>query len=153
MKKVLLSVDDTIGSRAVLKTFLDLYSCSRPESVILLHVERFGGISVLHDRISDTDISVLMESLQGTELKEILDKKAEEILEFYKKPLVEQGVTGIKTVLKAGHPAEEILKTAKEEGVDMIIMGSRGKRMHTLLLGSVSREVLNSADISVLVAR
>jgi len=153
MKKVLLAVDDTLGSNTALKTFLDLFSSARPETVILLHVERFGGKSVLHDRISDTDISVLLESLQGTELKEILDKKAEEILECYKKPLEEKGVTGIKTVIKAGHPAEEILKTAKEEGADMIIIGSRGKRMHTVLLGSVSREVANSADIPVLIAR
>jgi len=121
--------------------------------VILLHVERFGGKSVLHDRISDTDISVLLESLQGTELKEILDKKAEEILDRYKKPLEAKGVTGIKTVIKAGHPAEEILKTAKEEGADMIIIGSKGKRMHTVLLGSVSREVANNAEIPVLIAR
>lgn len=153
MKKVLLAVDDTTGSNAALTTFLDLFSCARPEAVILLHVERFGGKSVLHDRISDTDISVLLESLQGTELKEILDKKAEEILDRYKKPLEAKGVTGIKTVIKAGHPAEEILKTAKEEGADMIIIGSKGKRMHTVLLGSVSREVANNADIPVLVAR
>jgi len=153
MKKVLLAVDDTIGSNTALRTFLDLFSCARPEAVILLHVEQFGGKSVLHDRISDTDISVLLESLKGTELKEILDKKAEEILECYKKPLEEKGVTGIKTVIKAGHPAEEILKTAKEEGADMIIIGSKGKRMHTVLLGSVSREVANSADIPVLIAR
>lgn len=153
MKKVLLAVDDTKGSNAALTTFLDLFSCARPEAVILLHVERFGGKSVLHDRISDTDISVLLEALKGTELKEILDKKAEEILECYKKPLKEKGVTGIKTVIKAGHPAEEILKTAKEEGADMIIIGSRGKRMHTVLLGSVSREVANNAEIPVLVAR
>ncbi len=153
MKTVLLAVDDSRGSNIALKTFLDLFSCARPETVILLHVEQFGGKSVLHDRISDTDISVLLESLQGTELKEILDKKAEEILEHYKKPLEEKGVTGIKTVIKAGHPAEEILKTAKEEGADMIIIGSKGKRMHTVLLGSISREVANNADIPVLIAR
>jgi len=32
-------------------------------------------------------------------------------------------------------------------------MGSKGKRMHTLLLGSISREVANRAEIPVLIAR
>ena len=75
------------------------------------------------------------------------------ILGFYKKSLEEKGVTGLKTVVKSGHPAEEILKTAKEENVDMIIIGSRGKRAHTLLLGSVSREIANNAEVPVLIAR
>lgn len=153
MKKILLAVDETVGSTAVLQTFFDLFSCAWPEKVILLYVEQFGGKSVLHDRMSATDISVLLESLHGTELKEILDKEAGEILDCFKKPLEEKGVTGIKTVIKAGHPAEEILKTAKEEGADMIIIGSKGKRMHNIVLGSVGREVANSAEVSVLIAR
>ncbi len=153
MKTVLLAVDDTKGSKAALKTFIDLFQCLRPETVILLHVQRFGGKSVLHDRISDTDISALLEVIGGTEIQEKLDKKSKEILEYYKKSLEENSVTGIKTIIRAGHPAEEILKASKEEGAEIIIIGSRGKRMHTLLLGSISREVVNNAEIPVLIAR
>ena len=60
---------------------------------------------------------------------------------------------GIKTVIRKGHPAEEILATAKEEGVDMIIIGSRGKRTTHLFMGSVSREVANNAEIPVLLVK
>ena len=63
------------------------------------------------------------------------------------------GYGNIKAMIKQGHPAEQILSTAKEEGVDLIVVGSHGSRLHTLLIGSVSREVANTADISVLVAR
>lgn len=153
MKKVLLAVDETKGSKAALNTFLDLFSCMRPDTVILLNVQQFGGKSVLHDRISDSDISALLEVLKGTEIQEILDKKSKHILESCKKLLEDNGVKGIKTVIKAGHPAEEILKTAKEEGAGMIIMGSKGKRMHTVLLGSISREVVNSSEVPVLIAK
>ena len=153
MKKVLLAVDETKGSKAALNTFLDLFSCMRPDTVILLNVQQFGGKSVLHDRISDTDISALLEVVKGTEIQEILDRKSKDILESCKKSLEDNGVKGIKTVIKAGHPAEEILKIAKEEGAGMIIMGSKGKRMHTVLLGSISREVVNSSEIPVLIAR
>ena len=153
MKKVLLAVDDTKGSHSALNTFIDLFSCMRPDTVVLLNVQQFGGKSVLHDRISDTDISVLLEVVKGTEIQEILDRRSKDILESFKKSLEDHGVKGIKTVVKAGHPAEEILKTAKEEDAGMIIMGSKGKRMHTVLLGSISREVVNSSEVPVLIAR
>ena len=153
MKKVLLAVDDTKGSHSALNTFIDLFSNIHPETVILSTVEQFGGKSVLHDRISDTDISALLEVIKGTEIQEILDRKSKDILESCKKLLEDHDVKGIKTVIKAGHPAEEILKTAKEEGAGMIIMGSKGKRMHTVLLGSISREVVNSSELPVLIAR
>ena len=53
-------------------------------------------------------------------------------------------------MMKTGHPAEEILKTADEEGVDMVLVGSRGRRGAGLfMMGSVSREVANAAQATV----
>lgn len=153
MKKILIAVDETKGSMVAIRVFNELFSGCPEIEAILLNVEQFGGKSVLHDRISDTDISVLMEALEGTEIGEALKRKSEKTLEYHKKSMEEKGVRGIKTIIKAGHPAEEILNTAKEEGAEMIIVGSRGKRMHTLLLGSISREISNRADIPVLIAR
>lgn len=153
MKKVLLAIDDTKGSKTTLKTFIDLFSCARPEKVLLLYVEKFEGRSLIDEMLGNAEISTLREALEGTEFKKAMDRKANTILEYYKKALEDNGVTGIKTVIKSGHPAEEILKTAKEEGAEMIIIGSRGKRLHTLSMGSVSREVANSANVSVLIAR
>jgi nucleotide-binding universal stress UspA family protein len=153
MKKVLIAVDDTKGSRAAAATFERVFSCIRPETTLLLYVQKIEGRSLMDEMLGDAEMSTLRESLEGTEFQEALDRKANKILEFYKKLLEEKGITGLKTVVKSGHPAEEILKTAKEENVDMIIIGSRGKRTHTLLLGSVSREIANNAEVPVLVAR
>jgi len=154
MKKVLIAVDDTKGSQAAASTFESLFSCARPEKVVLLYVERLGGSSsFMDDMITDGDMITLREVIQGTEYKKDVDKRAARIMHSYKKSFEEKGVTGIKAMIKTGHPAEEILKAAKEENVDMIIMGSRGKRTHTLLLGSVSREIVNNAEIPVLIAR
>jgi nucleotide-binding universal stress UspA family protein len=83
----------------------------------------------------------------------MLDRKAEKVIDFFIKAFEEKGITGVKAVIKEGHPAEEILKTAQEEGVEMIVIGSRGKRLSNLFMGSVSREVTNRADVSVLIAR
>ena len=45
-----------------------------------------------------------------------------------------------------GKPAEQILEVAGSEGVDMIVMGSRGlSDAKALFLGSVSHKVANHA--------
>jgi nucleotide-binding universal stress UspA family protein len=55
--------------------------------------------------------------------------------------------------VRTGHPAEEIIQGAKEEDADLIIIGTRGKRIGRLFIGSVSREVANNASVSVLLVR
>ena len=52
-----------------------------------------------------------------------------------------------------GNPADRIVELAQLRGVDLIVVGSRGLgTMAGLLLGSVSRKVMNHADRPVLVA-
>jgi nucleotide-binding universal stress UspA family protein len=153
MKKVLIAVDESKGSEATAEAFIRLFACIRPETVILLYVEKMEGRSLMDEMLGPAELSTLREQLQGTEYQEHLDKKAAAIMMHYRKRLEDKGVTGIKTIVKEGHPAEEILATARQEGADMVIIGSRGRRAHNLLMGSVSREVANSADMSVLLAR
>ena len=154
MKKILVAVDDTKSSLPSIELMAKLFPCARPETVLLLYVEKIMGRSLMDDMLmSDSEVETLKESLKGTEHQEILDRKAKKILDYYKKALEEQGVTGVKPVMKEGHPAEEILKTAQEEGAEMIVIGSRGKRLTNVFMGSVSREVANRADVSVLIAR
>ena len=53
-----------------------------------------------------------------------------------------------------GHAAEQILKTAKMNKVDLIIMGSRGHgAIGSLLLGSVAQSVLSASEVPVMVVR
>jgi nucleotide-binding universal stress UspA family protein len=102
----------------------------------------------------DTELATLKEVLEGTEYKEALDRKANTILSFYKNALEEKPpVPSVETIVKIGHPADEILNTAKEKEVDMILIGSAGKRVSHIFMGSVSREVVNRAEIPVLVVK
>jgi hypothetical protein len=62
------------------------------------------------------------------------------------------GVT-VKKVIR-DPPAEEILKVAREEGVDLIITGHSCKNFFSRLLkGSVSREIRKNGLIPFLVAK
>lgn len=60
----------------------------------------------------------------------------------------------ISTVLKEGRPADEIVKTAKEENFDLIVMGHRGLgRVKEFFLGSVSDRVADEAHCPVLIVK
>lgn len=49
-----------------------------------------------------------------------------------------------KTLVRPGHPVEEILRTAAEESCDLIILGTHGKGfLKQTFLGSVARSVLD----------
>src|ERR1035438_8171501 len=53
-----------------------------------------------------------------------------------------------------GHPAEQIIYHADRYQVDLIVLGHRGKSLfRRLLLGSVSKQVVQYADRTVLVVR
>ncbi|NOY63804.1 MAG: universal stress protein [Nitrospirae bacterium] len=154
MKKILVCVDDTKGSLLIVDTMARLFPCMKPDAVILLYVIKLEGPSLMDDvLLSDSEINELREALKGTEYKELLDRKAQKIIDYFQKALEEKGITGIRPVIKEGHPVEEILKIAEEEGVNMIVVGSRGKRMHNLLMGSVSREIANRAQVPVLLVK
>jgi nucleotide-binding universal stress UspA family protein len=56
--------------------------------------------------------------------------------------------------VKDQHPAEGIIKTAKDKGSDLIVMGSHGRRGFSRgLLGSQSYEVLTLCTVPALIVR
>lgn len=159
MEKILIAVDQTKGSLAVIEVLNNLLGdCVNngcvPESIILLYVEKLEGPSVMTDLLlSDSEMETLKKSVQGTEYQEQLDQKAEKVLSYFKDLLDEHGFSGVVPMVRQGHPAEEIVKAAKENVVDLVIIGSRGKRLQNLWMGSTSREVANNAPMAVLIAR
>ena len=152
MKKVLIAVDETKGSKSVLSIFDNMVK--PPDEVILLHVEQPEGKSLMTAMLGDAEMSTLKESLKGTEHKEALDRKAEKILAYYKKELEHGGLISIKAITREGNPADEILKLAVEEGVELIITGGNEKKtLDRLITGRVSRTVERSANVPVLIAK
>lgn len=152
MKKVLIAVDETEGSKAVLSVFRNMVR--PPESVVLVHVQQIEGKSMMIDMLGEAELSTLRESLKGTEHKEALDKQSQKILNFYRKELDNGGLVNVKTVIRDGVASEEIMKVAQEEGADLIITGYNGKTlMQRLISGSVSKEIEKNAPVPVLVAK
>ncbi len=152
MKKVLVAVDSPTGSKEILSLFRDLVA--PPDDVILLHVEQLEGNSLMTAMLSDSEMETLKESMKDTEHKEALDRKAEKVLSYYKRELENAGLQSVKTMVREGHPSEEILRAAGEEGADLIIVGCSGKsRFERYLTGCASREVERNAKVPVLIAK
>jgi nucleotide-binding universal stress UspA family protein len=60
----------------------------------------------------------------------------------------------IKKWVTEGHPAEEILKLAQAQSVDLIVMGTLGRSgIEKFLLGSVADKVIRNSRIPVLIVR
>lgn len=152
MKKVLIAVDDTKGSKAVLSVFKNLVR--PPQEVLLLHVQRLEGKSLMIDMLGDAELSTLRESLKGTEHKEELDRRSEQILNYYKRELEDGGLISIRTMTRDGIAADEILKVAEEERVDLIITGANeNKGMMRIIAGCLPSEVERRSKVPVLVGK
>jgi len=83
------------------------------------------------------------------ELRKIADEECNKIVE----QLRETGLNA-KFKIEKGIPFLEILKTAREEDVSLIVIGSHGKsNVEEMLLGSVSEKVIRKAVRPVLVVK
>ena len=153
MKKILIAVDDSKGAIRAADTLIEMFSTTQPV-VTLIYVQKVLGQSLVGEgMVMGPEMDTLREALQGTEYKEALDVRADKIMVHYHKILEKAGISDINCMVKVGHPAEEILSGAKESEAELIVIGSRGKRIHDFLLGSVSREVANGSSIPVLLSK
>jgi len=85
------------------------------------------------------------------ELKERAEKMLEEALQRAEKS---KSNLKISTKILEGRPSDKIVETAKEEGFDLIVMGSRGLHgVKEFFLGSVSDRVADEATCTVVIVK
>ncbi|MDA8168884.1 MAG: universal stress protein [Nitrospiraceae bacterium] len=110
---------------------------------------------------SHTGISVLSvvqppESLYFVESDSMIDAATGHYKELLKELEAKAGQKdlSITTDVAVGHPADRIVKYAKEKGCDLIVMGQKGKSaIEGFLLGSVSRRVATQAHCTVTIVK
>ncbi len=57
----------------------------------------------------------------------------------------------LKAIIKVGHPFEELLRITKEEKVDMVVMGAKGRsNIEHMLVGSVAEKMFRHSPVPVL---
>ncbi|HLK58228.1 MAG TPA: universal stress protein, partial [Chthonomonadaceae bacterium] len=81
-------------------------------------------------------------------------KRALEFIAEGTEQLLEEAAEPVHIRQEVGRPAERIARIAEEEPFDLIVLGSRGRgAFRSLLLGSVSEQVVQRAKRSVLIVR
>ena len=56
----------------------------------------------------------------------------------------------VKTVIRVGDPADELLKTAVKENVDMIVMGIKGRtNLEYMFVGSVAEKMFRRSPVPI----
>ena len=152
MKKILIAVDETKGSRMVLSVFNNLVR--PPEEVLLLHVGRLEGKSMMIDMLGEAELETLKESLEETEHMDALKRKSEKILNFYRKEIENGGLVRVRTLSRFGIPSDEIVNVAEEEGAELIITGFNNRSgLDRIVTGCVCKDVERNAKVPVMIAR
>lgn len=136
IKRLLVAVDGSQQSYKAVRYASEIAKSTNAAMTLLAVVE-----------VIDAPELMMADHINGE--KAAMDSALEEAAEM----AISYGVEA-KTVIRHGNPADQILRYAKEEGVDMIVTGSRGRGdAKGLIMGSVSRAVTKRADIPVLIVR
>jgi nucleotide-binding universal stress UspA family protein len=139
-KKILAPIDFSAGSKAAVDWAVSLAGRFGAE------VEAVNVIPVYYpiDSYATIDLGLLQ-----AELRQASEKEFSRLLAGFNRrehPL--------RTFIRHGRPATEIVEAAKETGADLIVISTHGRTgLDHMLLGSTAEEVVRHADCPVLVAR
>lgn len=138
MKRILVAHDGSKFSDKALKKAIDIAS-------------KFDSTVTVITVAPELYLTDLLE-VDRKRIHETLIREAETVMRNVKKRA--KGAKPVKTVIKRGNPAEEIIDTAKKMKADLIITGSYGRHgAQKFLLGSVSSKIVDHAECSVLVVK
>lgn len=153
MNCVLVAVGGAKGSLACVTACARLFADRPPPAVVLLYVIQYGGPAAADDVAIDAELAELHETLEGSPQLEALKAKAEATFAIPRKFLEEHGFRDVRTVIRIGRPADEILAGATEYGAELIVIGNTRRLIDKLMLGNVVQQVANAATLPVLLAR
>src|SRR5437867_10441577 len=127
---------------------------SRADKSLLPHVtelaKRFGS-RLLLVHVADGWVARNFQQLKLAESEEMKQDRA--YLEARTRELTEEGFT-CNAVLALGEPSDEIIKLARERGVDLIAMTTHGHRLISdILYGATADKVRHAVDVPVLLVR
>ena len=135
--KILVPVDGSAYSLKAVETACDLAKAQAPATVVL------------------TAVAIQIPELEeGVYIAEKMKVQAEIALAKAKEVAQGKGVTPEVILATGASPADEIVKVAKDQQADLIVIGSRGLAGKTRsFLGSTASQVVTYSPCSVLVVK
>ena len=139
IKKILFPIDFTENSSKILPYVLSV-SEKYNSMIYLLHVvqdlQRWGKAYIPHASLDKFQKEVLEGANKSME--RVCEEQLQQCPNFQRK-------------LVSGDPATEILKTIDSEGMDLVIMGTHGRKgLEHTIFGSVAENVVKKSPVPVL---
>ncbi len=140
-RKILVGYDGSEHAKKALNVAIDLAKQVGSELHIITVIDIFSINSLIDAPIPKEVIENL------TNRAHVVNKEAVEISSS-------KGVAKVKSVVIQGDPASMIVKYAAENGIDLIVIGSRGlSTFKRILLGSVSISVVRDSKVPILIVK
>ena len=139
-KKILFPVDLSESSTKILP-FVKSLAARYDARVHLLFVARvfdyFTSMYVPHPSVSQFE-------------KEVIDGAEKRLYEFADEGF--KDFAGTRTQVVAGDPSEEILNYIRTHGIQLVVMGTHGRKgLDKVIFGSVAERVVKSSPVPVMV--
>lgn len=142
--KILIAVDDSAYSQAAMDWAKSMTWPARTEFLVM---------SAARPLVASYAVTEVPAMSFPAEVYEEEVKHHEEISTRFEKELRDHGFK-TRALVAQGDPREAIVDTAREHGVDLVVVGSHGRTGLTkLLLGSVASHVVTHAPCTVLVVK
>jgi nucleotide-binding universal stress UspA family protein len=135
---ILLPTDGSASMDVVIEQAADI-AARRGATVHALYVVDDRAFLTLDDELTE-DVLTEFETEGESATRAVADALSAEGVE-------------VRTVLRRGDPADEILDYAAAAGVDLITMGTHGAEFNQNILGSVSQKVVAMSEVPVLTVR
>lgn len=132
---ILLPTDGSESMDAVIEHAADI-AARRDATVHALYV------------IDDRSFLTLQDDMKG-DVVDGLRTEGETATTTVASQLEADGVT-VRTAIRKGNPADEVLAYADENGIDLVVMGTHGADYERNMLGSVSQKVVTMSAAPVL---
>ncbi|MBI4392959.1 MAG: universal stress protein [Euryarchaeota archaeon] len=144
LRKILLAIDEFEGSQKAI-AWTPALAGAFGSKVLVAHV--------LPSAVPSAPIDFGYGLGESASLLQELSKRGQGTVDNALGVLSRHGVTGT-PLFSSGHPVAEIVRLAKNERVDLVVVGSHGRgAVGRLLLGSVADGVKNHVRASVLIAK
>jgi len=143
-KKILVPVDGSEGALKALDYAVELQKLTGAEIQLLCVYKHHSLLEASLSMVRPGEIDIPDKALE---------EFATEVVAFARKRALERGAQRIRGFVVNGRPSRMIVKSAKEHGFDLIVMGSTGTTgdLEDILLGSVSQRVAGQAHCPTLV--
>ncbi len=126
--------------------------CSRIAANYAIELARLSGGTVYAVYVVSTDyFSSMAVDFDWERMNEALKKEGHSAVSYVKRA-GELEKVDVEPILLEGHPADELIRYAEENEMDVVVMGTLGKTgLDRLLLGSVAEKVVRHCKVPVMI--